>query len=83
MGIVLLLFDTIFCAVGYATARILLPILTLGRVRVDALLHTETGFNWLGFKRLPDGILLCDSILAGWFGVFVWAFVLVGILALV
>jgi hypothetical protein len=83
MGIVLFLFDTIFCAVGYATARLLLPVLTFGRVKVDALLHAETGFNWFGFKRLPDGVLLCDSIVAGWLGVLVWAFVLVAVLALV
>jgi hypothetical protein len=83
MGLVLFVFDTIFYAVGHATARMLLPLLTAGNVKVDALLHAETGFNWFGFKRLPDGVLLCDSVAAGWIGVLVWAFGLVAILALV
>jgi hypothetical protein len=82
VGIVLLLFDTIFCTVAYATARILLPFVTFGKVRVDAAVNGEAGFNWLGFKRLPDGVMLFDSVLAGWFGVFFWVFLLVGILAL-
>ncbi len=82
MGLVLFVFDTIFYAVGHATARMLLPLLTSGKVKVDALLHAETGFNWFGFKRLPDGVLLCNSMVAVWFGVLVWAFAMVAIFAL-
>jgi hypothetical protein len=83
MGLVLFVFDTVFYAVGHATARMLLPLLTAGKVKVDGLLHAETGFNWFGFKRLQDGVLLCDSLVAGWLGLAVWTFGLVAILALV
>jgi hypothetical protein len=56
-----IVFDFILDAVGYTTARILLPTLTFKKVKVDALSSGEAGFNWLGFKRLSDGVLLCDS----------------------
>jgi hypothetical protein len=72
-----------FLAVGYTTARILLPTLTFNKVKVDALSPGEAGFNWLGFKRLSDGVLLCDATLAGWIGVLIWALVLVVVAALV
>lgn len=61
-------FDFIIDAVGYATARIMLPALTVNTVKVDVPSSGESGFNWLGFKHLPDGVLLCDSNSAGWIG---------------
>jgi hypothetical protein len=69
--------------VGYTTSRLLLPMLTFQRVKVDALSSGQTGFNWLGFKRHSDGVLLCDSNSAGWIGALFWVFVLVVIVALV
>jgi hypothetical protein len=68
----MILIDLILDTVGYTTSRLLLPILTSDRVRVDLLPSSETGFNWLGFKRLPDGGLLCDSNTAGWMGALFW-----------
>ena len=53
MGLVLFVFDTIFYAVGHATARMLLPLLTAGNVKVDALLHAETGFLSPLQRRFP------------------------------
>ena len=47
--------DFILDVVGYTTARLLLPTLTFQKVKVDALSSDEVGFNWLGFKRLPNG----------------------------
>jgi len=78
-----IVFDFILDAVGYTTARILLPTLTFKKVKVDALSSGEAGFNWLGFKRLSDGVLLCDSNSAGWIGALIWVLVLVVIVALV
>jgi hypothetical protein len=78
---VLVAFDFVLYVVAYTTARILLPTLTFKKVKVDALSPGEAGFNWLGFKRLSDGVLLCDSNSAGWIGVLIW--VLVAIVALV
>lgn len=79
----MIVFDFILDAVGYTTARILLPTLTFKKVKVDALSSGEAGFNWLGFKRLSDGVLLCDSNSAGWIGALIWVLVLVVIVALV
>jgi len=76
-------FEIVLLAFGYTTARILLPTLTFGKVKVDALSSSEAGFNWLGFKRLADGVLLCDANSAGWIGVLIWVFVLVVVVSLV
>jgi hypothetical protein len=67
-----ILVDLILDVVGYATARFLLPTLTFQKVRVDVLASREAGFNWLGFKRLPNGRLLCDADSAGWIGALFW-----------
>jgi hypothetical protein len=75
--------DIILVAIGYTTARILLPTLTLGKVKVEALSPGEAGFNWLGFKRLNDSVLLCEASLAGWIGVLIWVLVLVIVTSLV
>jgi hypothetical protein len=70
------IFDFILDVVGYTTARLLLPILTFQKVKVDVLSSSETGFNWFGFKRLPSGALLCDADSAGWIGAPSWLIVL-------
>ena len=82
-SVAIAVFEIVLLAVGYATARIMLPTLTFNKVKVDALSPGEAGFNWLGFKRLPDGVLLCDSTTAGWIGVLIWFLVLVVVVALV
>ena len=79
----MIIIDFIVDIIGYTTSRILIPPLTFQRVQVDALLPEQTGFNWLGFKRVSDGTLLCDSTTAGWIGTFFWVLVFVAILAIV
>jgi hypothetical protein len=76
------LMELVFSAVGYATARMLLPALTFGRVTVEVP-TPPVGFNWLGFRRLADGRLLCASDIAMWIGILFWTGVLVAIVALV
>lgn len=73
--------DLILDVVGYTTARLLLPIVTFQKVEVDVLTSSETGFNWLGFKRLPSGALLCDADTAGWIGALFWLIVLAVVIA--
>ncbi|HEY0330476.1 MAG TPA: hypothetical protein VGC77_15435 [Rhodopseudomonas sp.] len=73
----MLVLDFLLDIIGYTTARMLLPVLTFGRIRVEAVESRDIGFNGLGFKRLPDGVLLCASDLAGWIGVLIWALLLV------
>ena len=57
--------DFIVDVVGYTTSCVLLPILSFQKVQVDSLVEERGGFNWLGFKRLADGSLLCDATSAG------------------
>ena len=59
------LVDFILDVVGYATSRLLLPMLTFQKVKVDALSSGQTGFNWLGFKRHSDGVLLSELKFGG------------------
>jgi len=51
---------------------LLLPTLSFQKIKVDVLASDEVGFNWLGFKRLPNGALLCDADSAGWIGALSW-----------
>lgn len=71
------MFDVISEIVGYTTARVLLPILSFGKLRVQRIRSDEWGFNWLGFRREPDGSFLVGSSMAGWLGLFLWLAVLV------
>ena len=71
-----MILDFILDVAGYATARLLLPILTFQKVKVDVLSSGEVGFNSLGFKRLSNGALLCDADTAGWIGALSWLVVL-------
>ncbi|MGH0218406.1 hypothetical protein NKY66_31730 [Sinorhizobium meliloti] len=73
----MIIIDFILEVIGYTTARFVLPLITLGKVRVQSLSSTETGFNWLGFKRVPDGSLICQAPMAGWIGLIPWVLVVV------
>lgn len=67
---------------GYTTARLLVPIVTFGRVRVRALRAEPQGSNWFGFSRAADGSCRLEATMAGWYGLFVWIAALVAVLAL-
>lgn len=71
------MFDVISEIVGYTTARILLPNLSFGKLRVQEIASSEGGFNWFGFRRNSDGTILVESTMAGWLGLFVWIAALV------
>lgn len=60
--------DVILEAIGHTTARIALPIVTFGKVRVETPSSSETGFGWFGFKRGSGGSYLCRAPMAGWIG---------------
>ncbi|OOO17959.1 hypothetical protein EFR00_32715 [Rhizobium sophoriradicis] len=73
----MIIIDFILEVIGYTTARLMLPLITLGKVRVQSVSSTETGFNRLGFKRVPDGSLICQAPMAGWIGLMPWVLVVV------
>ncbi|ASR08881.1 hypothetical protein CHY08_18260 [Rhizobium leguminosarum bv. viciae] len=64
-------------AIGYSTARLVLPIITLGKVRVQSITSAERGFNWLGFKRNRDGSLICQGPMAGLIGLLLWTLAII------
>ncbi|WP_376742383.1 hypothetical protein [Ensifer canadensis] len=69
------LIDVLLEVLGYTTARLGLPIITLGKVRVQSICSAERGFNWPGFKRVGDGSLICHADMAGLIRVLLWIFV--------
>lgn len=71
----MIIIDFILEVIGYTTSRLVLPLITLGKVCVQSVSSTETGFNWLGFKRVPDGSLICQAPMAGWIGLIPWVLV--------
>lgn len=74
-------FDFLLEAIGYSTARILLPIISFGYLAVEPVLSKETGYNWLGFKSSKDSKYLCEATMAGWLGLIPWVVLLVVIFA--
>ena len=67
---------------GYTTARLLVPIVTFGRVRVQALRTEAQRPNWFGFSRAADSSCQLEATMAGWYGLFFWIAVSIVVLAL-
>ncbi|MGX7745764.1 hypothetical protein [Rhodopseudomonas parapalustris] len=53
--------DVLLDLIGYSTARVLLPVLSFGTIRVQTMKSPGQTFNCSGFKRLPNGTYLCAS----------------------
>lgn len=79
----MMIFDFILEIVGYTTARWALPIITFGKVRVQTISSSETGFGWLGFKQTADGSYLCRVPTAEWIWLIPWTLGFVVLIALV
>ncbi len=67
---------------GHTTARLLFPLLTLGRVRVQSLRAEPQRHNWFGLARSADGSCQLEASMAGWYGLFFWIAVVIAALAL-
>lgn len=74
--------DFILEVIGYTTARVFLPLVSLGKIRVQTVSSSEGGFNWLGFKRTSEGVLICETSMAGWIGLLPWVFLITAIISL-
>ena len=75
------IFETILDILGYMTARVILPLLSFGKLQVQELGSTENDFNWWGFRRQADGTFLLDSCTAAWVGYFFWIAVLITVVS--
>jgi hypothetical protein len=65
--------EMIVDVLGYATARVLLPLLTFGTVRVGRPSPAAIQFGWHGFGRASNGIHVCRAGTASWLGLIPWA----------
>lgn len=64
----------------YWIARLLLPVLSVGRVSVQTLASTEAGFNRFGVKRISKGKLLIRRRVAALIGCAFWLAAICGFL---
>lgn len=84
-GILILLqvlFEYILMFFGYITARAVVPAVSLGRIRIVSFHSHETGFNPFGYKRDPNGQLVCSAYAAALLGFGIWILLVLSVLAL-
>jgi hypothetical protein len=73
------IFDELIFVLGYAAARLVLPLLSLNKIYVQPLNSSETRFNVLGYRYDDDsGRIEISSTIAGGTG---FAFCLVAFFA--
>lgn len=62
------LYYVVFQLVGCTVARIALPVLSFGRVRVEPLTYASRPFNWIGYRKDQRGRIEVESATAGLIG---------------
>lgn len=71
MTVLLSTFESIWWLLGYAVARLVLPIISFGKVRVGSFLESHK-FNWLGYRYRQDGCLEVEATFATLIGLLVF-----------
>lgn len=66
-----ILFLTLVEFIGYGVARLLLPMLSFGRMTVQPLGASSADFNMFGVRRVRGGRLEVRSGVAGFFGLII------------
>nr|WP_321981214.1 hypothetical protein [uncultured Cohaesibacter sp.] len=74
-------FDFLLEAIGYSTARVVLPIISFGYLSVEPVSSKEKVYNWLGFKSSNNSKYLCEATMAGWLGLVPWVVLMILIFA--
>lgn len=59
--------ELIWWGVGYAVARLVLPLLSFGKVKVG-IAGDSSGFGWLGLRRIDNGRIEVEAIFAAFIG---------------
>lgn len=59
--------ELVWWGIGYAVARLLLPLISLGKVQVAAPLDSSR-FGWLGLRRNESGRLEIEATFAALIG---------------
>ncbi len=65
------LLDLIWWGVGYAVARLVLPLVSFGKVQVGNARHSN-GFGWLGLRRIENGRLEVEATFAALLGLVIF-----------
>jgi len=63
--------DELWCGIGYGVARLILPLVSLGKVRAGPLEERRDGYGWLGYRRSEAGHLELEPLVAGGIGLIV------------
>ena len=72
--------DIIWWGIGYAVARLVLPVVSLGNVRVESLESPSEKFGWAGYRGLHGGRLEIESTLSAGIGMVLCCIVLAAVL---
>ena len=73
-------FEAVLHVAGYLTGYVAVPLLTLGRVRVEPDTSKEVVFPMVGgVKRRSDGVWIIDAEFGALCGIVVWVMLGVGI----
>ncbi|WP_298273324.1 hypothetical protein [uncultured Bradyrhizobium sp.] len=75
-------FDAVWWLIGYSIARVLLPIVSSGKIQVSPFLDSRK-FNWLGYRYSDDGRVEIEATLATLIGLLCFCAGLMTILFLV
>ncbi|MBR0694812.1 hypothetical protein [Bradyrhizobium lablabi] len=75
--------DLIWWWVGHAVARLVLPLVSFGKVRVEPLESPSDGFGWAGCRRIETGRLEVELTLAAGIGMVIYCIALAAVLYLV
>jgi hypothetical protein len=63
--------ELIWWGVGYAVARLVLPLVSFGKVQVGTARDTS-GFGWLGLRRIENGRLEIEATFAALIGLVIF-----------
>ncbi|WP_315704557.1 MULTISPECIES: hypothetical protein [unclassified Bradyrhizobium] len=73
------IFDAMIEALGYTVARLVLPLVSFGRVHVQPLNSAQKSFNVLGYRSDGTGHIEIEETIAGFIGFVIF---LIGFFAL-
>lgn len=63
--------ELIWWGVGYAVARLVLPLVSFGRLRVGTA-RDSSGFGWVGLRRIEEGRLEIEATFAALIGLLIF-----------
>ena len=64
--------DMLWWSLGYGTARVLLPVVSFGKLRAQSLCDWDREFNWLSCRRTGDGQIEIEATVAGAIGLLIF-----------